>query len=48
MTILVESADPVDLLTRYRYDTAFPLGKWLINRRRRREGKAPFTSDTPI
>lgn len=32
-----------DILQEFRHRTGLPLERWLINRRRRREGRAPFT-----
>jgi hypothetical protein len=39
----LETADDyIDLLQRYRFYSSGPLGRWLINHVRRRDGKAPF------
>lgn len=41
-----ETMDPVEKemegFQRLRFDMSLPPGRWLINRRRRKEGKAPF------
>lgn len=39
----LETADDfIDLLQRYRFYSSGPLGRWVIDHVRRKEGKAPF------
>jgi hypothetical protein len=37
-----EGEDSWDIIEEFRYRTSLPLGRWLINRRRRARGQEPF------
>lgn len=42
MSDMITNEEFGEMLEHFRWKTGFPWERWIINHRRRREGKAPF------